>query len=128
MKGCHLHQYTSTGKVNGIRTNVDMNHLMDGVTLKMLIGEKTAEAEKPKTEAVEKRKISRLLRQGSTGNDVKWLQKMLTANGCNAGAADGIFGPKTLAAVKKFQKRKKLDVDGIAGRNTVTALGGVWIG
>ena len=38
VKGCQLHQYTSTGKVSGINTNVDLNQLNEGATLELLLG------------------------------------------------------------------------------------------
>ncbi len=62
------------------------------------------------------------------GDDVKELQTRLTAAGFACGKIDGVFGQKTQAAVKEYQKAKKLTVDGIAGKNTVTKLGGVWRG
>ena len=39
--------------------------------------------------------------------------------------ADGIFGNDTHSAVSKFQRAKGLDVDGIAGEQTMSALLGV---
>lgn len=62
------------------------------------------------------------LRKGSTGNQVKTVQRILNDLGYNAGTVDGDFGSKTEAAVKKFQKAKGLDVDGVVGRNTWSAL------
>lgn len=62
------------------------------------------------------------LRYGSRGNDVKYLQQMLTSNGYNAGAADGIFGAKTLDAVKMFQLKNGLSIDGIVGQKTWAVL------
>src|SRR5690606_10481748 len=38
------------------------------------------------------------------------------------GAVDGIYGPQTAESVRRFQKAKKLLVDGIAGKQTLTAL------
>lgn len=58
-----------------------------------------------------------ILKLGSTGTWVKALQKKLGVT------ADGIYGPKTQAAVKKAQKSHGLIVDGIAGPNTLKALG-----
>lgn len=71
--------------------------------------------------------VSRLLKKGVSGDDVKELQIRLNSAiypGC--GAVDGIFGSKTDSAVRAFQSSKKLIVDGIAGKNTISALGGKW--
>lgn len=62
------------------------------------------------------------LRNGSRGTQVLVLQWLLNKAGYNAGAADGIFGSKTLAAVKAYQKAHNLTVDGIVGKNTWAAL------
>ena len=57
------------------------------------------------------------LRYGSTGEDVKLLQRIL--GGLDA---DGIFGRLTLAAVVAYQKAAGLDADGIVGPLTWAAL------
>lgn len=59
-----------------------------------------------------------VLKVGSRGEEVKKLQENLNRLGFNCGAADGIFGPKTEAAVKAFQQRYGLAVDGIVGPAT----------
>lgn len=56
------------------------------------------------------------------GEDVHALQIDLNALGYACGTADGIFGPKTSSAVKVFQKDHGLEVDGIVGKQTRTAL------
>ena len=58
---------------------------------------------------------------GSTGSDVTELQKMLNQNGYNLDV-DGNFGSKTQAAVKDYQQKNGLSVDGIVGKNTWGAL------
>jgi len=60
-----------------------------------------------------------LLKVGSRGEAVKKLQENLNRLGFNCGAADGIFGPNTEAAVRAFQKAYGLAVDGIAGPATL---------
>ena len=65
-----------------------------------------------------------LLKNGSTGSEVKELQKALQSAGYDVGGtgADGIYGKNTAAAVKQYQKDNGLAVDGIAGKNTLTSL------
>lgn len=55
------------------------------------------------------------------GSEVKWLQWMLNRHGYNLNV-DGIYGPKTLEAVKDFQKNYHLAVDGLVGKNTKSAI------
>ena len=66
------------------------------------------------------------LRTGSRGNDVKALQEALIKMGYDVGStgADGVYGTKTTAAVKQYQKDNGLAVDGIAGKNTLGSLSG----
>jgi len=59
---------------------------------------------------------------GSFGADVTYLQQRLAAKGYGVGAIDGIFGAKTLDAVKEFQTENGLTVDGIVGAKTWEAL------
>jgi peptidoglycan hydrolase-like protein with peptidoglycan-binding domain len=62
------------------------------------------------------------LRQGSRGSAVADLQRRLDAAGFSSGAADGVFGPLTDAAVRSFQRARGLGVDGIVGPQTWGAL------
>ncbi len=66
---------------------------------------------------------SPVLRQGARGTAVKEMQNLLRKKGYNI-AADGVFGPKTLAAVRSFQSARHLAVDGIVGPKTWAALRG----
>ena len=63
------------------------------------------------------------VKQGSRGDTVKKVQQKLKNWGYYSGAVDGIFGAKTTAAVKLFQKRNGLTVDGIVGNKTLAAMG-----
>lgn len=67
--------------------------------------------------------VTALSRMGSVGSEVTSIQKALKSRGYYTGAVDGIFGSKTLSAVKNFQKAQGLTVDGIAGPQTLRALG-----
>lgn len=63
------------------------------------------------------------VQSGSTGNDVKLLQRLLKSNGCkgkdgNNLKIDGSCGDNTVYAIKAYQKKKKLKVDGSAGNDT----------
>lgn len=70
-----------------------------------------------------------LLRLGSTGHVVAYVQKRLNelghhpANSWRANGWDGIFGPGTAAAVRDLQQAEGLQADGVVGRQTYCALG-----
>lgn len=93
-------QYTSKGRVSGIKGNVDCNHGY-----------------------FEQTKVTNtnLLRKGDTGNSVKTLQHRLNILGYNL-IEDGIWGNATEQAVRSYQKKTNLTIDGIVGSNTQTAL------
>lgn len=67
------------------------------------------------------------LKSGSKGNKVKAVQALLKGYGYSLGiwGVDGDFGAATVAAVKKFQKKKGLTADGIVGVITWKALLGL---
>lgn len=56
------------------------------------------------------------------GDDVAALQGRLGALGFDAGRDDGIFGPRTHAALTEFQRNMGLPVDGVCGPATIQAL------
>lgn len=62
-----------------------------------------------------------IIKKGSKGESVKWLQYELNKHGYKL-SVDGDFGAKTEAAVKDFQSKNKLVVDGIVGKNTIRSL------
>ncbi len=68
-----------------------------------------------------------MLRLGSKGDAVKALQQLLIANGhsCGRWGADGDFGSATKEALMAYQAAKGLSADGIAGPKTMAALLGV---
>ena len=63
-----------------------------------------------------------ILKKGSRGRSVKYLQYALVQNGYNPQGLDGVFGANTLNAVLSFQKFNNLADDGIVGPNTWTYL------
>ncbi len=64
-----------------------------------------------------------VLRQGARGGEVKEVQRRLKQWGYYSGAVDGIYGPATVEAVKKFQRKNGLTADGVVGKATYAALG-----
>ena len=93
-------QYTSKGRVAGIRGNVDCNH---------------GYFAQPHTASPD------LLRKGDRGDDVKLLQHRLNLLGWQL-TEDGIWGVQTDSAVRGYQYRAGLTVDGIVGAKTRAAL------
>jgi peptidoglycan hydrolase-like protein with peptidoglycan-binding domain len=60
---------------------------------------------------------------GATRSGVAALQVALKSRGLYSGAIDGIIGPRTTVAVRAFQRKHHLTVDGIPGPITCAALG-----
>lgn len=67
--------------------------------------------------------VSGLSKIGSRSEEVRNIQKVLKEKGYYTGSIDGIFGTRTKNAVIKFQKDMGLKADGIAGKQTLKALG-----
>ena len=75
-------------------------------------------------------KYTRILKKGSTGEDVKYIQNCLISlnYSCGTSGADGNFGSNTEKAVISYQKNHKdinnnrLSIDGIVGKKTWNAI------
>ena len=93
-------QYTSTGRVSGIKGHVDCNH---GYF------------------AQQQNTSDDLLRKGDTGAAIKLLQHRLNLVGSQL-TVDGIWGVQTDSAVRNYQYKAGLTVDGIVGPKTQAAL------
>ncbi|MCL6570248.1 MAG: peptidoglycan-binding protein [Bacillus sp. (in: Bacteria)] len=114
-RSADIWQYTSKGSVNGISGNVDLNWAYRNFTNKPA----TAQPQQPPAEQQATSIVlypGYLLRNGSRGIDVKRIQRAVKVT------ADGIFGSKTEAAVKAYQKRHGLAVDGIVGPKTWSVM------
>lgn len=74
-------------------------------------------AEAPVAQKLVKTPLEGLLKVGSKGEDVKYLQQQLHLE------VDGVFGPETKAVVAAFQRKHGLDADGIVGPKTWKAIG-----
>ena len=115
---CDLWQYTSTGKVDGINGNVDMNNVVNAsfVTVDKSVNTvdnssnstNSADGAKSNSEKVSDTKMP-TIKNGSKGKAVKIWQVIVGVN------ADGIFGNNTKAATESFQRSHGLGVDGIVG-------------
>ena len=71
----------------------------------------------------EENSISVLSKYGSRGDEVSQIQTKLKELGYYTGNVDGIYGSGTQSAVTAFQQSKGLSADGIAGPKTLAALG-----
>lgn len=67
--------------------------------------------------------VDALSKMGSTGSEVREIQTRLKKWGYYKGNVDGIYGTATRDAVKYFQRKNNLTVDGIAGKKTLAAMG-----
>lgn len=63
------------------------------------------------------------VKQGSTGATVRQIQQKLKTWGYYTDSVDGIFGSQTRTAVRYFQQKNGLTVDGIVGKQTAAAMG-----
>lgn len=71
----------------------------------------------------QRQEVEALSKYGSRGQEVITIQTKLKRWGYYKGDIDGIYGSKTVEAVKYFQRKNGLTVDGIAGPNTLKAMG-----
>jgi peptidoglycan hydrolase-like protein with peptidoglycan-binding domain len=59
---------------------------------------------------------------GDSGSQVTAMQQSLVQLGFDTGGVDGVFGPKTLSALIRFQQARNLQADGVLGPQTSKAL------
>ena len=72
---------------------------------------------------VRNQEVEALSKYGSRGNEVIQIQTKLKRWGYYNGVVDGIYGSKTLSAVKYFQRKNGLTQDGVTGPATLRAMG-----
>ena len=110
-------------KKKGVRVGVAALALafcaIAGSTLKNT-GEQAMHVATPQIESIQEAAI---LKQGSSGNEVREVQRRLTSWGYYSGSVDGVFGKGTRTAVIAFQKKNGLTADGVVGKSTYKALG-----
>ncbi len=105
-------------KLSSTRRHLLLNGFLAGAALAMtaLSGAPAAlagDAGSRRVDRTERLREKRLIRR---------VQTALNAAGHDAGPADGIWGPKTSAAVTAFQKSKNLETTGQLGPKTLNAL------
>ena len=142
-------QHTSSGKVNGISTNVDMNILYED--LPVINNNDNNNSKTNNSEIVKslqkalnkdyncgldvdgiigplttKAVNNNMVRNFTVGEFAKWVQERLIAKGysLNNFGVDGRYGNESEKKVKEFQANCGIDVDGIVGINTVNRL--IW--
>ena len=71
----------------------------------------------------EENEVEALSKYGSRGSEVTQIQTKLKRWGYYTGSIDGIYGTQTQKAIRYFQSKNGLTVDGIAGKNTLAAMG-----
>ena len=135
--GNNLGMWQFGGETNLIRTNKVAGVVCDQdycyfdypeIIKKRKLNGYTASDPKPEPEKEEGFDLKmRVLKKGCTGEDVRALQILLKGNGWNGGkwGSDGNYGAETEQAVTAYQKKKKLQVDGMAGPETMSHLLGI---
>lgn len=140
-------QHTSSGKVNGISTNVDMNILYED--LPVINNNDNNNSKTNNSEIVKslqralnkdyncgldvdgiigplttKAVNNNMVRNFTVGEFARWVQERLIAKGysLNNFGVDGRYGNESEKKVKEFQANCGIDVDGIVGINTVNRL------
>ena len=114
-QNCAIFQYSSRGRLPGYNKDLDL----DKACISAEQWQMYARGEIKSDPAVNQ---FPLLRRGDRNEYVRHWQMFLNLNGYACGDADGIFGPKTEAAVKKWQKDHGLKSDGIIGPKTWASL------
>ena len=108
-------QWASTGRVDGIGGNVDFNEWYGAIP--------EPESNGYNPHSIPER-LLKLTHPNMRGDDVAWAQWHLHRLGFlpDESEIDGIYGPKTEAAVKAAQKHYGIAVDGIVGANTIYVI------
>ena len=108
-------QWASTGRVDGIGGNVDFNEWYGSIP--------EPESNGYNPHSIPER-LLKLTHPNMRGDDVAWAQWHLHRLGFlpDESEIDGIYGPKTEAAVKAAQKHYGIAVDGIVGANTIYVI------
>lgn len=114
-KDCTILQYSSRGRLAGYPDNLDLDKAFISAEEWMMYAKGEIDTD------ISKEPFP-TLKKGDRNEYVRNWQMFLNLNGYSCGAADGIFGSKTDAAVRKWQKDHNLVADGIIGPKTWASL------
>ena len=120
-------QYSSTKEVSGIGKKIDVN-ISEIKPSVYPVKKSEPKKEEPKKEVKKKKRVypeipkKGFFKLGDKGTNVKRLQTLLNKAGFKCGKVDGVYGEKTVSAVKKLQKKYGLKQDGLYGKKTHEAL------
>lgn len=127
------YQFHSKGRKYGVvRESFNKNYWYKYGWFKKLIDDQPSPEPEPTPDPDPSAYVfTRILKKGCNGDDVIELKKLLIAHGYTNGItvdtkASVHFGSATKSLVKSYQKDHGLKVDGIAGNETITSLGGVF--
>lgn len=113
-------QYSSSGSVNGIKGRVDVNYSYRDFAA----GQSAPVSPEPQTNnypgTFPKLPGRGYFKKGDKSSQVSLLQKYLNWFGNYKLEVDGSYGPKTIAAVKNFQKKMKIKQDGLFGEGSLS--------
>lgn len=105
-------------KITLLIATVTLTAILTGFFVSLAIPEASKDSDTVYTDSQET-----LSQRGSRGSEVRQIQTKLKSWGYYTGSVDGIYGKLTEDAVRKFQRYNNLTVDGIAGPNTLSAMG-----
>lgn len=120
-------QYSSTKEVSGIGKKIDVN-ISEIKPSVYPVKKSEPKKEEPKKEVKKKKRVypeipkKGFFKLGDKGTNVKRLQTLLNKAGFNCGKVDGVYGEKTVSAVKRLQKKYGIKQDGLYGKKTHEAL------
>ena len=123
--GCKIFQYSSKGRLTGYNNDLDLDiSYIDGAEWNLWAQGSAVETPNEPAPQTTGTKVYPTLRKGDRSEYVRAWQTFLNLNGYSCGTADGIFGAKTLKAVKAWQRAHPEcgKVDGIIGPKTWASL------